>query len=919
MPNALIRRTRLKRRLATAILFFVALVLGMGWYTASRMREASKSLESIYRDRIVCIQQLRVVGDAYRSRIPDAVEQMREGLLDASTAIRRVQAAQRDASRQWEDYKQTYLSPHEAELVAATEPVLKKANLSADDLKRLLALQAEPSVSGLAPVAVREAFGAVSRRVEQLLALQVEISQEEVERGDALYAHTFWATCGFVALAALGGGLFAWIFWRRFNEDERAHDHKVNRLNSYYAALSETNQLIVRERDAAALLNEICRICVEHGRSKVACVFLSDGDTANKFAIAGASEELRALVPVTVDLTRKTLRQSMLVKALLYDTHSISQDYRREAPSSEWQEIAARAGVHAAAAFPLRRAGKVVGALALYAPEVGFFDDALVQLLDEMVVDVSFALDNIDREADRAREQKETIESLENFKAVFQASPVSGAIADLDNGVVFEANDAFCERYGVSREEMIGHTMRELGIGMVSEDAQRYRETTRREGRVRNLEVRTTLPGGGVATVLANTQVIQYEGRACILSMTMDVTELRRAAAAREAQIEAEAANRAKTDFLSRMSHELRTPLNAMLGFTQLMRRDARERLTPGDLLQLEHIHQAGWHLLSLVNDVLDVSRIESGSFEVQPRALALTPVLDEALQMSKALAAQSGISLRAGYRSFESIGVQADPVRLRQIFINLLSNAIKYNRPGGSVHVEVGAIDGKALIEVVDTGLGMTHEQLTHLYEPFNRLGRERGGIEGTGLGLALTRQLVRQMGGDLQVESQAGHGTRAKVMLQLSALPTDSNPGITLVPTARASADPSGVVLYIEDNEINVMVVEQMLARWSGVQFVHAPDGRTGLEQATKLKPDLVLLDMQLPDVDGFEVLRELRQGEPTRNLYVAVLSASAMEDDVQQALAGGAMEYWTKPLDLEQFLANVAHILSRNATVQ
>jgi CheY-like chemotaxis protein/anti-sigma regulatory factor (Ser/Thr protein kinase) len=353
-----------------------------------------------------------------------------------------------------------------------------------------------------------------------------------------------------------------------------------------------------------------------------------------------------------------------------------------------------------------------------------------------------------------------------------------------------------------------------------------------------------------------------------------------------------------------------------MLGFTQLLLEDGAERLTGRDRSQLEHVHRAGWHLVSLVNDVLDVSRIESGSVDLRPRPVALIPLLDEALHLGGPMSGQFGIALRAAYRRLAPVGVEADPVRLRQVVINLLSNAIKYNRPGGTVQVEVHAAPEEVTIAVVDTGMGMTGEQLEHLYEPFNRLGRERGGIEGTGLGLSLTRQLVRQMGGELAIESLAGRGTTARVSLRRAAVPADGSPSPAAADDDETAPQPCGLVLYVEDNEINVMVVEQMLARWPDVRFVHAPDGRSGIEQAARCRPDLLLLDMQLPDMSGYEVLAALALREETRGLEAVVLSAGAMQEDIDKAFAAGARDYWTKPLELERFLADVARLLALRA---
>jgi hypothetical protein len=260
---------------------------------------------------------------------------------------------------------------------------------------------------------------------------------------------------------------------------------------------------------------------------------------------------------------------------------------------------------------------------------------------------------------------------------------------------------------------------------------------------------------------------------------------------------------------------------------------------------------------------------------------------------------------------------VHGDAIRLRQVLINLLTNAIKYNRAGGSVDIELKAGEGHAIVEVTDTGVGMTADQLAHLYEPFNRLGRERAEIEGTGIGLVLTKQLVELMQGRLEITSEVGRGTVARVVMPMSD--EAPSPEVPLPEDAAAfaqiaAAEPSGVVLYIEDNPVNVLVVEQLLSRWERVRFIQAEDGASGVDLALKLQPDLVLLDMRLPDMHGTDVLGLLRAEPRTAALPVVALSAGAMEEDAAAATAAGALEYWTKPLDYVRFIADMTRLLKR-----
>ena len=915
--------TNLRMRLTALFALLATLIYAIAFLALQRLQTTSASLDTVYRDRVVCLQQLHVVGTAYGQDIANAVARLRGGTLTPDQVLQVIDRRGAAALAQWDAYRHTTLTPLEAQLVAIrAQPALADAHAVALEVRRLLA---GGDIRGLDAIAIRSmpsAFAALSAATDELMDLQQRVAKDENERSQQAYRDAGFTITGLVAVAVLLGGGLAWSAMRRYTREVNEQAARMQRMSNYYLALSQTNQLIVRESDVARLLSEICRICVECGHARTACVTLLDTAGASRVVENGPGANFFDGVPREWNIDSGAFRRSLTATALREGLHAISNDYRREAPQAAWRKRAIDTGIQSAAAFPLMRAGRVFGALTLYASDIDYFDDGLVRLLDEMVEDISFALDNVDRESARQAAQAQVQASLERFQQVFQLAPVSTMIATLDDHRVLEVNEVFCARHGVARAEVLGRPLWELGIGLLPEDTQTYRARVRSEPRVRNLEVHTRARSGDVITLLINSERIDYAGQACVLSMSLDVTELRQAEKARESQAAAEAASRAKTAFLARMSHELRTPLNAVLGFAQLMRRDSAERLTPLDQERLEHIRKAGWHLLSLVNDVLDVSSIESGQLGLQTRDVALAPLLDEVVQIVVPLALQSGVELVAEGVGADPSVVRADPVRLRQVLINLLSNAIKYNRVGGIAQLRVGREADGVWVEVIDTGIGMTGQQLAHLYEPFNRLGRERGGIEGTGLGLSLTRQLVHQMGGSLEIDSRPGEGTRARVTLPSAgadscnaARPQSRSPATETA--GIGDPEPIGTVLYIEDNEVNVMLVEQMLARWNGVRLLHAPDGRSGIELVRELRPDLLLLDMQLPDMDGLDVLRKLAADEATQGVRVVALSASAMAEDIEAARRHGVLDYWTKPLDVERFLAEIAVLLARPTT--
>jgi PAS domain S-box-containing protein len=410
-----------------------------------------------------------------------------------------------------------------------------------------------------------------------------------------------------------------------------------------------------------------------------------------------------------------------------------------------------------------------------------------------------------------------------------------------------------------------------------------------------------------------------------VVTNIRDVTERRRTEEAlRRATAEAERANQAKSEFLSRMSHELRTPMNSILGFAQLLERAA----LPADQKRgVQHILTAGRHLLRLINEVLDIARIESGRQQLSLEPVRLGAVLQEAMALARPLAAQAGVALRAEEAPAEGTFVRADRQRLVQVLLNLLSNAIKYNRPGGEVRLEWEAVaedEGAARVRlrVRDTGVGIAPEALDDLFVPFARLGAEHSQVEGTGLGLALSQRLVEAMGGDLVLERSDAEGSSFAVELRLSRDPVE---GLALRPAPSASRQVPGVdperavtLLYVEDNLANLSLVETILASRPGWKTIPALQGRLGAELAREHVPDVVLLDLHLPDVQGDEVLRRLRADRRTAGIPVVMISADATPRTIDRLRAQGADAYLTKPLDVDEFLSTIDRLLPVPAAV-
>jgi PAS domain S-box-containing protein len=393
-----------------------------------------------------------------------------------------------------------------------------------------------------------------------------------------------------------------------------------------------------------------------------------------------------------------------------------------------------------------------------------------------------------------------------------------------------------------------------------------------------------------------------------------DATEHKRYEEAVVAARAAARANEGQTECLSRKSHELRTPRNAVRGVAQLLRSDPQAPLDAGQRTRVGHIERAGQHLLAMIGDVLDVSRIEAGSMPLAPQALALRPLVEEACALVAPTARAGGVTLQPPSGD-AGLHVHADPMRLRQVLANLLSNAVKYNRSGGHARVETSAPDRERVrIAVVDTGVGLTPQQHGQLFQPFNRLGAERSGVEGTGLGLTITRRLVELMGGSIEVHSEPGQGSVFAV-----TLPCARQRDVADAPPPSGVAGfqnehPAHVVLYAEDNRLNIELVSQLLELRSGCELRVAHNGREAIASARAAPPDLLLIDMHLGDMTGLDVIAALRDEPALAGVPRIALSADALPERQRAAREQGFDDYLTKPVDMAELLGCLDRHLAR-----
>jgi signal transduction histidine kinase/ActR/RegA family two-component response regulator len=542
-----------------------------------------------------------------------------------------------------------------------------------------------------------------------------------------------------------------------------------------------------------------------------------------------------------------------------------------------------------------------------------------------------------------------------DFRSLFESAP--GCYLVLDRELVIVAvSDAYLRATMTRREEILGRGLFEVfpdnpddpeatGVGNLRASLDRVRRDRVPDTMaVQKYDIRRPASEGGGFEVRywspLNTPVLGADGDlAYVIHRVEDVTEfvrleergtqqqrrndrmeaeiLRRSRELQEANRQLRAADAAKSEFLSRMSHELRTPLNAILGFGQLLQLD---ELSDQQHDSLAHMMSGARHLLALINEVLDIAAIEAGGLQVSLEPVAVAEVVAEAVMLMRPLADQHGILL-VGPDQPCADQVLGDRQRLKQILLNLLSNAVKYNRVGGSVELACDRVAaGRLRITVADTGPGIPPDALERLFVPFERLERDQGAVEGTGLGLPLSRRLAGVMGGTLELTTTINQGSAFWVELPLTerlAERVEVQPGRAALAQAQANpAWPALTVLYIEDNASNLDLVERVLSRLRDVTLIPAMRPQLGLDLAEEHHPDLVLLDLHLPDMPGEEVLRRLRANPNTADVPVVILSADARPSQIEHLLDQGARAFLTKPLDVKELLTLLDTMVAERA---
>lgn len=522
------------------------------------------------------------------------------------------------------------------------------------------------------------------------------------------------------------------------------------------------------------------------------------------------------------------------------------------------------------------------------------------------------------------RENKTQLNALDQH-ALVSTTDVTGRIT--------LANDKFCETSGYTRKELIGSNHRILKSNQHSSIFYKGMWETVSSGEVWHGTICNLNKQGEEYWV--ESSIIPFLDDKGIpykyISIRTDITKRKidenALIAARE---EADQANRAKSHFLSSMSHELRTPMNAIMGFSQLLK---IEKLTPLNEVQKDNVDEiilAGNHLMTLIDEILDLAKIEAGSVDLSMENVFIGKVMAESLQLIMPLAQRRGIEISLHQNdldiSLEDLSQQnmmarADYSRLKQVLINLLSNAVKYNNENGKIIINCNQVNEKQIsIGITDTGLGLSRSQQEQLFTSFNRLGAEQTEVEGTGIGLVISKNITELMGGYINVESQPGVGSTFSVILTCEPVKLgfehyqnniDTNPILSEIPFSELGH--SHNVLYIEDNAANMRLVNTLLGRLPNLNVLTAVEPVLGIELAIKHLPDLILLDINLPGMNGYDVLKCLKESEITKDIPVVAISANAMTKDIEKGIQAGFMEYIVKPVDVTKLLQIVCKVLA------
>jgi PAS domain S-box-containing protein len=728
----------------------------------------------------------------------------------------------------------------------------------------------------------------------------------------------YWVETSIVPFMDASGRPYQYVSIRTDITEHKRAQQSLLKMNRLLMALSACDELLVRADNILELLNEICHIIVHVGGYRMGWIGYRYDDADKSIepvAMDGFDDGyLQAAYLTWADTERG---QGPVGTAVRTGRPCVLEDVN-DPDFLPWRDEALKRGYRSVAALPLLIKGETIGSLNVYSAEPDDFHEEEVTLLQELAGNLAYGITALRMSEENRRAAEHLQQSEDRLQKAFNVSPDAISITSLVDGRFVEVNDRFELFSGFSRDELLGKTTLELGLCVDPARRDAMIAQLNAESLLHEFEMSFRNRAGETRIVLISAEHVNLDGETCMLAVLHDITQRKQAELELiRAKDEAEIANRAKSEFLSRMSHELRTPLNAILGFGQLLESDCDDPLTSSQQENVEHITKAGWHLLELVNEVLDLARIESGQMQVNLSDVQLSEVAEECMNLISPLAIENEISIECQISLGRDHFVQADRIRLKQVLLNFLSNAVKYNRHGGLVVLACEQFPGQRLrISISDTGPGMPEEELGQLFVPFNRLGADKTDIQGAGIGLAVSKRLVELMGGDVGVSSVVGEGSKFWVDLPESLLSSSNTPADDLEVKSAAElpieagmhrSSRKHLVLYIEDNPANRALVSAIIQQQRpNLALMCEDSAENGLQTALRQHPDLILMDINLPGINGLDALELLAEFDDLRNIPVIAVSADAMPDQIEKCLQAGFLNYVTKPINVEQFLS-------------
>ncbi len=713
---------------------------------------------------------------------------------------------------------------------------------------------------------------------------------------------------------------------RREAGRSRAQEVQLARLNRLHRALSRVAGAVASATDRPSLTQRVCRILVEDGGFAVAWIGRAEAGgaivaEARHGEDGGYVEGLRLRHDDTPE------GRGPAGVAVRSGRTVVTNDFLSADGTAPWHESAARVGLRASVALPLRERGEVSGILSLYAREAGFFRAEEIALAEEVASSVAFAFDGLVREAERkaaedALRQAQRVARIgswswdevtdritwsEELRHLYGLRP-GAAPPSYEEHLLLYAEESATRLGAAVAATLAGGEPYEIDLELVRPEAAARWVTARGEA-VRDAADRI-VGLRGTAQDITERKVAEAALRSERASLARRVEE--RTADLRQANAELARAVRAKDEFLATMSHELRTPLTAILGISESLQEQVFGPLNERQRESIHTVESSGRHLLELINDILDLAKVEAGRLDLRRQPVAIAEACEASVQFVRSAAVRKGVELALSAGDADAT-LEADPKRLKQILVNLLSNAVKFTPPGGRVSLEVAAGPDDAIRFVVsDTGIGIAAEDMGRLFQPFVQLdsGLSRQ-HEGTGLGLALVRRFAELHGGSVSVDSEPGRGSRFTV-----ALPYRPDPVGALAPSATATTagedpvSPGGRLIVADDSEVNLRTIGDYL-RHRGYDVTVARTGREAIDRALESRPDVVVMDIQMPEMDGLAAIRALRADSALCGVPVVALTALAMPGDEEHCLRAGANAYLAKPVRLRDLVTTIERL--------